>query len=297
MVRGPSYERYLIADERHFIAAHRHWGVLAVPVSRWVGALVLAVWAGLVAPDGAGPVTNALWWVFFGVTGWLLWDVIQWRLEWFVVTNKRMFVTKGAFSKIVPMMPMTKVTDLTYVRPLLGRVFGFGEFVLESAGQDQALREIRWIKDPDETYLAICTELFGSPDDDAPRRTVREADDDADDEADDAATDDADEGWAQEWLTQEPWEPEADPAPRPLPSAVSREGDFSRPVPITPGRPAHEEHRYDASHEVYEPWQPDPTRASDPYASESAEGESLYASDDLARRHTDDTGPVGRDDD
>ncbi|HEX5859843.1 MAG TPA: PH domain-containing protein, partial [Microbacterium sp.] len=61
----------------------------------------------------------------------------------------------------VAMMPLLKVTDMTYDRSLLGRIVGYGTFVLESAGQGQALSVITHVPDADTHYRAICTQLFG----------------------------------------------------------------------------------------------------------------------------------------
>ena len=59
------------------------------------------------------------------------------------------------------MMPLGKITDLSYGRSVIGRAVGYGAFTLESAGQDQALRFINWIPDPDQTYRLICAIVFG----------------------------------------------------------------------------------------------------------------------------------------
>ena len=59
------------------------------------------------------------------------------------------------------MMPLTKVTDMSYNRSPLGRLLGYGTFVMESAGQDQALHTVGWVADPDRTYRAMCAEIFG----------------------------------------------------------------------------------------------------------------------------------------
>ena len=40
-------------------------------------------------------------------------------------------------------------------KPIVGRVFGYGHFVFESAAQEQGLREIRFVGDPDERGLTI----------------------------------------------------------------------------------------------------------------------------------------------
>jgi hypothetical protein len=53
------------------------------------------------------------------------------------------------------------VTDLSFSRPPVGWLLGYGEIVIESAGQDQALRRIRHLPNPDGLYLEICELLFG----------------------------------------------------------------------------------------------------------------------------------------
>jgi len=65
------------------------------------------------------------------------------------------FVTK------VAMMPVTKVTDLTYERSLGGRMFGYGTLIVESAGQIQALNKIEYLPRPEEVYDAISELVFG----------------------------------------------------------------------------------------------------------------------------------------
>ena len=52
--------------------------------------------------------------------------------------------------------PLTKVTDMSFRRSSLGRVLGYGEFVLESAGQDQALRVVDHLPCPEQLYLEVC---------------------------------------------------------------------------------------------------------------------------------------------
>ena len=58
------------------------------------------------------------------------------------------------------MMPLGKVTDMSFQRSLLGRMLGYGEFILESAGQDQALATVQYIPYPETLYLEVCSMLF-----------------------------------------------------------------------------------------------------------------------------------------
>jgi membrane protein YdbS with pleckstrin-like domain len=92
----------------------------------------------------------------------LVWRVLQWREDWFVVTDRRLLMRTGLVTRTVAMMPLIKVTDMSYARPPIGRLFGYGEIVIESAGQDQALRRITHLPYPDALYLEICELLFGA---------------------------------------------------------------------------------------------------------------------------------------
>jgi len=58
------------------------------------------------------------------------------------------------------MMPLTKVTDMSFNRPPMGRLLGYGTFIVESAGQDQALRTINHLPYPEQLYLEVCGLLF-----------------------------------------------------------------------------------------------------------------------------------------
>ena len=61
--------------------------------------------------------------------------------------------------------PLTKVTDMSFQRSSLGRVPGYGEFILESAGQDQALRVVDHLPYPEQLYLEVCGLIFEDKED------------------------------------------------------------------------------------------------------------------------------------
>lgn len=95
--------------------------------------------------------------------------LLAWRRDWFVATDKRLLLFYGLLTRRVAMMPLSKVTDMSYSRSLPGRLLGFGRFVMESAGHDQALREVNWVPRPDEHYRAICAEIFAAEERPRPR--------------------------------------------------------------------------------------------------------------------------------
>jgi uncharacterized membrane protein YdbT with pleckstrin-like domain len=87
--------------------------------------------------------------------------VSEWWVEKVVITDKRVMLTQGVFTQKVGMMPLGKVTDLTFERTLNGRMLGYGTMIIESAGQIQALNRISFLPDPEEVYEAISELVFG----------------------------------------------------------------------------------------------------------------------------------------
>ena len=158
---GRGLERYLLDGERIVVAMHQHWAKVAEPVASVLAALVVVTWLDTELPRGAGLFADLIWWAWFAVLGRTLWRLANWRHDWFIATDKRLLLTYGMFTNKVAMMPLAKVTDMSYSRSLVGRVMGYGQFLMESAGQDQALRRVSYVPHPDRTYRAICAELFG----------------------------------------------------------------------------------------------------------------------------------------
>src|SRR6476646_9514062 len=94
--------------------------------------------------------------------------VAEWRHDWFVATDKRLLLFYGFITRRVSMMPLLKVTDMSYERSVPGRILGFGRFVMESAGHDHALRAVNWVPHPDHHYRVICAQIFGVADHERP---------------------------------------------------------------------------------------------------------------------------------
>lgn len=157
--RAPG-ERYLLTSEQRVISVRRHAALLARPFAELAAALLVAGWVTAQVP-AANLFVDLLWWGVLAVLARTLWQVLEWANDRLIVTDRRILLVSGLLTRRVAMMPLRKVTDMTYERPLLGRLLGYGEFVLESAGQDQALHRIGYLPSPDGLYREISQLLFG----------------------------------------------------------------------------------------------------------------------------------------
>ena len=152
--------RYLLPSERLAIEKRRHWAVLA---GLTLQSLLLLVIGLLLARFSAGSGFMQALLVYFSlfvVARWF-WAVTDWYVERLIVTDKRVLLITGLVARRVAIMPLVKVTDLTYKRSATGIILGYGEFVFESAGQDQALSHINFIPNPEKLYMQISELLFG----------------------------------------------------------------------------------------------------------------------------------------
>ncbi|GHJ50402.1 hypothetical protein Cs7R123_77440 [Catellatospora sp. TT07R-123] len=153
--------RYLFPTERYRGEWKRHWVHLTNPILIGVLAtFALGYLSGfLVKATGAGVgVLAVVIWAL--VMGWVTFNVLDWYFDRFILTNKRLMLVQGLITRKVAMMPLAKVTDMKYEQSPLGRMLNYGTFVLESAGQDQALSKVDHMPNPNELYLRIVEEMY-----------------------------------------------------------------------------------------------------------------------------------------
>jgi uncharacterized membrane protein YdbT with pleckstrin-like domain len=155
-----SVNRYLLPHERQVITVHQHPAILIRPIFEVLVGLALAGWLSNSVAHGNDAVILVIW-VLWGILFLrLVVKVFEWAETYFVVTSQRFILATGVVTRKVNMMPLTKVTDMSFQRNAWGRILGYGEFILESAGQDQALSNVDYIPYPEQLYLEVCGLIF-----------------------------------------------------------------------------------------------------------------------------------------
>lgn len=149
----PNIRKHLLRDEGEVIVDEvmRHWVVYVVPALELMVALVLLIAFPFINIDLA-------WFPFllaFAILCHAGYKALGHYRDRFVVTNMRVFRVHGVFSSQLATMPLSRILDITVIKPLHGRLLGFGHFVFESAAQEQGLRDIRHVARPDERDLSI----------------------------------------------------------------------------------------------------------------------------------------------
>jgi uncharacterized membrane protein YdbT with pleckstrin-like domain len=155
-----SVNRYLLPHERQVITVHQHPAILIRPIFEVLVGLAIAGWLTTVFAKNNGIALLVIW-ILWGILFlWLAVKVFEWAETYFVVTSQRFILATGLLTRKVNMMPLSKVTDMSFQRSTMGRILGYGEFILESAGQDQALNKIDHLPYPEQLYLEVCGLIF-----------------------------------------------------------------------------------------------------------------------------------------
>jgi hypothetical protein len=153
-------EKYLLPTEGWEIITQRHPAVLIEPTVKFLLVLVAGGWLLIYDPDnrftssvGLLVILGAL--VYYGLR------LAEWWMRHFIVTKRRVLLTSGVIVRTVTLLPLRRITDLTWQETLGGQLLGYGTFRFESAGQDQALRHLTYVPDAQKVYQDISALLFG----------------------------------------------------------------------------------------------------------------------------------------
>ena len=126
-------ERLLVAGERVIVHVRPHWRMLVVPalappVTAFAGAWLVAVaWA---TPWATAVLVGVLV-VAAGVLGWFaLAPVMRWRATHFVVTDRRILIREGVFSRTGIVVAGRSITVVRTVRARAERLLGSGTLVV-----------------------------------------------------------------------------------------------------------------------------------------------------------------------
>lgn len=149
----------LLPWELVVIETRHHPIVLAAPIAAALGGFLVAlVLSTTILTVEAG--RWAVWLLWFLILGWAVWKFVNYRATHFVMTELRLVLYTGVFTVRVGMMPMPKVTDHLTEQTMTGKWLNYGTIIVESAGQDQALRRVDYLPFFDQLEFELLALLF-----------------------------------------------------------------------------------------------------------------------------------------
>jgi uncharacterized membrane protein YdbT with pleckstrin-like domain len=155
-------EKRLADGEHVHMMFHEHWIRLAEPTAVAFFGVLASLWMATRMPPDSASAARLVLLVGLGFAGWWAVKIVDWYTDYFVVTSKRLINVKGLIKRRFALMPLKSLTDMDYVVTIPGRILGYGQFQVESAGQKQAIDLINYVPNSAEVYRIIMNELFGA---------------------------------------------------------------------------------------------------------------------------------------
>lgn len=163
--------RKLLNEGEHVVLSTRtHVKALLLP------AVVLILVAGLGGYLSSLPSGDnaAIWrWVIWVVVGALIVafcvaPFLRWLLTTYTFTNRRLITRTGVFTRRGHDIPMNRISDISYEKSVIDRMFGCGTLVVSDASELGRV-ELRDIPRVEQAQLTVSDELFQGPNRTLPR--------------------------------------------------------------------------------------------------------------------------------
>lgn len=168
MLFGPKPESKILPTERRVMRIRPHWASLSRIIVQTVFAVFVLVgimwfldWA---VGESVNIILTVLWGTALLAISRLLYHIIFWWGDTLMITDKRFVRVRGVFTDKTDMMPISKVTDMTYFTSFIGNWLNYGTIRIESAGQIQGLELIQYIPNHETVYEGIAKLVFGGKD-------------------------------------------------------------------------------------------------------------------------------------
>lgn len=152
--------RVLLPHERRNLAVRQHPAILFGPLAlALTGFIVAGLLSSALTPNNTIEQLS-IWLVWLIFLLYLLLRVLDWLGSFFVVTSLRIILATGSVQAKIDIIPLDQLDGVTLKQSLLGRLLGYGSFVVAFGAPSQLLQKIDYIPDPEDLYVKISDALF-----------------------------------------------------------------------------------------------------------------------------------------
>ncbi len=133
--------------ERH------HWVFFVAEMIRWILFAVVVLALIIMLRVWWLPDAGWVWWLlllFLVPAGRIAWGFLSWRMNVYVLTNRRVIESTGVLSKRVSDSSLEKLTDIVLKQSILGRMLGYGDIVVLTAAAGAGVNHLKQIRKPME---------------------------------------------------------------------------------------------------------------------------------------------------
>lgn len=153
--------RLLNQGEQVVLSTRTHVKALFVPA---LALIVVAALAGYLSSLPSGAHANVWQWVIWAVAAVLvvLFSVVpflRWLATTYTFTDRRLITRTGLLTRRGHDVPVNRISDISYEKGLLDRLFGCGTLIVSDASERGRV-ELRDIPHVEQAQLTVSDELF-----------------------------------------------------------------------------------------------------------------------------------------
>jgi uncharacterized membrane protein YdbT with pleckstrin-like domain len=144
--------RYLRPDEALILIVRHHPALLIPSLTAALGGLLAAA-ATSAIPQSAKSPQIVVWILTAFLTVRFILATFNWAVEYMVLTDQRLLVVTGLFSRRFSMIAISRLKEMALQRTVAGRLLGYGAFTIELDGKTRPV--VDYIPFPDQVYLEV----------------------------------------------------------------------------------------------------------------------------------------------
>ncbi len=143
-------QQQLGAAEKIIYTERHHWIFPVLEMIRWIvfAALYLAALIILKVVFPGHAWMNWLFLVLLIPAARIVFGFIAWRVNVYVLTNRRVIEASGVVNKTVADSSLEKLTDVVLRQSLFGRMLGYGDIEVLTAAAAAGVNNLQRIRDP-----------------------------------------------------------------------------------------------------------------------------------------------------
>ncbi|MBT0767995.1 PH domain-containing protein [Kineosporia sp. J2-2] len=129
--------RLLADDEQLVLVLRRHIKVIAWPILLFILLLALIGASFLLGQPVVTMIAAGVGLLI--ALKWVLWPIVVWWNQTYVITTKRLILREGVFNRSGHDMPLSRLNDVSFEHSLIERMLGCGSLKVENAGENGQL--------------------------------------------------------------------------------------------------------------------------------------------------------------
>ena len=144
-------QQQLGASEKILYTERHHWVFFVAEMIKWILFAAAVVALIILLKLWWLPDAGWVWWlllVFLVPAARIAWGFFSWRMNVYVLTNRRVIESTGVLSKRVADSSLEKLTDIVLRQSIFGRMLHYGDIVVLTAAAGAGISNLKQIRQP-----------------------------------------------------------------------------------------------------------------------------------------------------